>query len=89
MLVASGIALSAFHLHNEVKLYGNGNSVSSSHSYSDCLLCDAVFQIHDNTENDSFVFFTSENVLAETSPRLDSHLSIINRDDRAPPFQLS
>ena len=86
MLVALGLAVSSLHVHNEIKLYQTGIAVSTADSHFECPLCDAVFQIQDLSENEFIGFIKSEFLVPETSPRLDSFLAKLNRDQRAPPF---
>jgi len=86
LLVAIGLTVSSLHVHNEIKLYQTGIAVSSTDSHVECLLCDAVFQIQDLSENEFIGFIKSEFLVPETSPRLDSFLTRLNRDQRAPPF---
>jgi len=86
LLVALGLTVSSLHVHNEIKLYQTGIDVSTADSHVECLLCDAVLQIQDLSENEFIGFIKPEFRVPETSPRLDSFLAKLNRDQRAPPF---
>jgi hypothetical protein len=86
LLVAIGLIASSLHLHQEIMLYQAGISVSSADSHIECLLCDAVVQIQEMSENEFFVFFDFEFRSPETSHCYGSLPANYCHNLRAPPI---